>query len=86
MHTTEDGRVYAVVCSCPEAADELGYYDEGPTAVSDIVKSVLDSGLDGILVDPDEYGNGLFIHTQTLEDMTKVMNEENQSDKPLFLS
>jgi hypothetical protein len=47
---------------------------------------VLDSGLDGILVDPDEYGNGLFIHTQTLEDMTKVMNEENQSDKPLFLS
>ena len=86
VHTTEDGRVYAVVCSCPEAADELGYYDEGPTAVSDIVKSVLDSGLDGILVDPDEYGNGLFIHAQTLEDMIKVMNEEDPGEKPLFLS
>ncbi len=48
--------------------------------------TVLDSGLDGILVDPDMDDNGIRIQAQTLADMMKVINEEDSSEKPLFLS
>ena len=83
----KDGGEYLAVYSKPEtAANEKD--DITPVQVRAVLEIAIESQMSGICVDPDEYGYGLYINTETLENIQKVTDEEERKDDrlPLLLS
>lgn len=78
---------YAAIYSTRRSAYENGYEYDTFFSILDIVDLALNHELSGIVVDPDENGQGLFIHASTLKEIRRMLKETDPSEHhALYLS